>query len=263
MREQARHVLIVFLLGAGLALIPVDGVAQVQSRPPDPMRFLKWPLQDAQAMVESLRIEQAMTAIGYSGFMLLVAQYDEPLTSRAAQIPRNRVVRIVEEVGNVRAIRPAALAIFAGTLLTDNHRLQDAAFTSFQSVIFANLMTSALKTVFGRARPWQELGAHTFRPFSGNTSFPSGHATTAFAFLTPWVLYAPRSVRPILLGIAAGTAFSRMATNVHWFTDVVTGSAIGFFTGLYLTNRHQSAAPRIRVIPMVGPQRVGVQLRLR
>ncbi|MFT4605367.1 MAG: membrane-associated phospholipid phosphatase, partial [Rhodothermales bacterium] len=39
--------------------------------------------------------------------------------------------------------------------------------------------------------------------------------------------------------LAGATAFSRMASNVHWFSDVVAGSAIGFTTAWLLTRRHQ------------------------
>jgi undecaprenyl-diphosphatase len=120
-----------------------------------------------------------------------------------------------------------------------------------------------LKSAFGRARPFQNQGALEFRPFSGNTSFPSGHSTTAFAFITPWLLYYPNAFTPGLLVLGAGTAFTRLLTDNHWFTDIVAGSAIGFATAYVLTNRHRREDQRVMVAPSLGLEHVGVTVAVR
>lgn len=204
-------------------------------------------------------------AAGGGAVLLITARHDVALTSDLTNLerePSRLLVRIVEEFGNVRAVRPFAGAVFLGTLMTDDHRLQDAAFTSFEAVVLGNLITSGLKTAFGRARPFQNEGAMSFRPLSGNTSFPSGHATTAFAFVTPWLLYYPNAITPGLVVLGAGTAFTRMITHNHWFTDVVAGSAIGFATAYVLTKRHQAAYQRIQMTPTIGPEQIGFSLSL-
>jgi membrane-associated phospholipid phosphatase len=237
-----------------------------QSAYSDPYRFWKWPGGDAAALVSSLTSRSALYAAAGGGVLLLAAKHDQEVTadlSSFAPEPADLLVRVIEEFGNEHAVRPVAGVIFIGTLFTSNERLQDAAFTSLEAVVFAGLMTNGLKSAFGRARPWQEVGALTFKPFSGNTSFPSGHATTAFAFVTPWLLYYPNALTPGLLILGAGTAFSRLMTNNHWFTDVVAGSAIGFFTAYFLVQRHERNTRRLVVAPSLGLHHVGMTFSLK
>jgi undecaprenyl-diphosphatase len=59
-----------------------------------------------------------------------------------------------------------------------------------------------------------------------STSFPSGHAASAFAFLTGTALESPRT-GAVLAPVAAGVAYSRSFNGVHYPFDVVCGAAIG------------------------------------
>src|SRR5262249_11822308 len=62
-------------------------------------------------------------------------------------------------------------------------------------------------------------------------SYPSGHATNAFAIAaalseelggaTPWIAYP----------IATGAAWSRVNDEAHWVSDVVMGAALGIVAG--------------------------------
>lgn len=98
----------------------------------------------------------------------------------------------------------------------------------FASTIVAGLTTGAIKISVGRLRPDVTDNPYIFKPFSGNDAFPSGHATLAFALATSlseeihntWVSAA-------LYTGAAGTAWSRLNDQKHWFSDVLMGSAIG------------------------------------
>lgn len=232
----------------------------------DPYRFWKWPVEDAVSLTKSVTPKVALVAAAGGAILLVAARHDAKLTADLSDLdppPAELLVRVVEEFGNVRSVRPLAGAIFLGSLMTNNPQMQDAAFTSFEAVILANLITSSLKTAFGRARPYQGEGAREFKPFSGNTSFPSGHATTAFAFVTPWLLYYPNALTPGLVVLGAGTAFTRMLTDNHWFTDVVAGSAIGFATAYFLTQRHQSTNDRVRLTPSLGPDQVGLTVAVK
>lgn len=253
--------MLLIMITASLLTAPVKG----QDADVDPYRFWKWPAEDAVALAGALSSEESVFLLGTSGLLFLTIRHDAELTHEFSKVGSHSrlLVRAVEEMGNVRSVRPFAGVLFLGSLLTDNQRFQDAAFTSLESVVLANLITSGLKTAFGRARPFQDKGAIDFRPFSGNTSFPSGHATTAFAFVTPWLMYYPNAFTPGLLILGAGTAFTRLITRNHWFSDVLAGSAIGFSTAFVLTRRHQDAEDRVQIAPSLGMDHIGMSVAFR
>jgi membrane-associated phospholipid phosphatase len=63
-------------------------------------------------------------------------------------------------------------------------------------------------------------------PMPESTSFPSGHAASAFAFAYAVGRHYPALAVPIRL-LASGVAYSRVHTGVHYPGDVVLGSVIG------------------------------------
>jgi hypothetical protein len=132
----------------------------------------------------------------------------------------------------------APVVAFGVAALADDEKMKDASFTSFQAILYAGAITRVLKETAGRSRPETGDAPQRFKPFSGNSSVPSGHATIAFALLTPWVHYYDHPASYALYGLAAGTAVSRIVRDKHWPTDVVTGGAIGFLMARYLSNRH-------------------------
>ena len=66
-------------------------------------------------------------------------------------------------------------------------------------------------------------------PMPGSTSFPSGHAASAFAFAYAVGRHLPVLGLPIRL-LAAGVAYSRVHTGVHYPGDVVLGAILGAAT---------------------------------
>jgi undecaprenyl-diphosphatase len=75
-------------------------------------------------------------------------------------------------------------------------------------------------------------------------SFPSGHATTAFAVAAALAWAAPAR-RRLWLGVAAGVGLSRILLNAHFASDVLGGAAIGWWagrSGLRLVERFAPAA---------------------
>jgi len=236
----------------------VDVGAQLRS---DPLRFLEWPVEDAAGLIGGFSGAEWIATAGTGIGLVYLSRYDQGLTDEVVGITEGTHIAIVEEFGNVKVIRPMGAVILIGALMSGNDRFQDAAFTSLEAVIYSNLVTNFLKTAVGRSRPYQQEGPSEFQPFAGGTSFPSGHATTAFAFLTPWFLYYPGVPGAVLLVVATATAFSRMATNFHWFSDVVGGSAVGFLTARALVRRHQGRSGRIDIQPTLGPTGVGLELR--
>lgn len=228
----------------GVICLTSGYTAEAQSE--DPLRFLHWTTGDIIAVPQgTLKLQTGLTLGVATGGILAVSHFDRRFSREAEDFanrtPR-RMRRILHEAGNANIIRPMAAVLFVGSLTSGNVVFQDAAFTSLEAIVLANLLTNGLKLVVGRARPHDDLGPNSLKPFSGDRSFPSGHATTVFAFTTPWLLYYPGIVSGGLFALGIGTATVRMADRYHWFSDVLGGALIGFGTGYLLSRRHQRLA---------------------
>jgi undecaprenyl-diphosphatase len=88
-----------------------------------------------------------------------------------------------------------------------------------------------------RVEPEQFEGRHV--PMPTSTSFPSGHAASAFAFASAVSQELPRIAVPIGL-LAGAVAYSRVHTGVHYPGDVVIGSIIGAGTAATLSGHRRA-----------------------
>jgi membrane-associated phospholipid phosphatase len=108
----------------------------------------------------------------------------------------------------------------------------------FIGVGFPSLVTTIVKRMIGRSRPehLEAVGAFDFRTMSWldwtYQSFPSGHATTAFALCFVVSFLAPRSF-PWMLGMAVLVGLSRIVVGAHYATDVIGGAIVGVL-GAYI-----------------------------
>jgi membrane-associated phospholipid phosphatase len=112
-----------------------------------------------------------------------------------------------------------------------------AARDGLASIALASLLANqGVKPLVRRTRPEHATTAERRRVrMPGSTSFPSGHAASAFAFATAAGRALPPAA-PLLVPLAAVVAYSRVHTGVHYPTDVAAGAALGVVCGL--------AAPR-------------------
>ena len=250
-----------------LASLFVLGTQSICAQDSD--RFLRWAYQDAAGLVTEFSARSPLLVIGATASLAALSPADPRVlggVQRTYTGSFGSYLDTANRLGDPEIKYPVA-SIFVVSLFTDNERFQDASFTSAQSLLYAGLITMSLKTAFGRARPESGYHEQAFSPFSGNTSFPSGHTTAAFAIVTPWVMYYPGPVTYSLFALSTGTAVARIARGKHWPTDVVAGAAIGFFTGRYLSRRHQSEngnqGPRLRVSPEISTTASGIRLSYR
>ena len=234
-------------------------------------RFLDWAYEDGRAVLAESGPRATGFLLGAAGIAALAPDLDESVRRGVAPLreaPAYAVLDRVNVLGDRRMLLVAG-GVFAGSLLGESTRFQDAAFTSLQAGLMASAATGAMKAAFGRVRPAHSSEAEVFEPFSAHTSFPSGHTTLALALTVPWAYYYPNPLTACLVLAGAGTGAARIVKNRHWSSDVVVGAAIGTLTAAWLARRHLRAAdgpaPGIEPIfgwgPASGRTHLGVRVR--
>jgi membrane-associated phospholipid phosphatase len=120
----------------------------------------------------------------------------------------------------------------AGVINNDKGTRQNALYIASSSAVNL-LLTTVIKKIVKRPRPF--LGKirinAVYQP--GSTSFPSGHASSSFTTATAlsqvyskWYVIAPAYLW------AGSVSYSRMYLGVHYPTDVATGAILGTGTAL-------------------------------
>jgi membrane-associated phospholipid phosphatase len=116
----------------------------------------------------------------------------------------------------------------------------------FAAIALPSLFANIVKNMIGRARPFvagNDIWA--YEPFTWHAryaSFPSGHATTAFAALVAIGAIFPQA-RALMWIYAVLMAFSRVIVTAHHPSDVIAGAIFGA-VGAYLV-RNWFAARRL------------------
>ncbi|GAC1400407.1 MAG: hypothetical protein NVSMB68_15370 [Thermoanaerobaculia bacterium] len=176
----------------------------------------------------------------------------------------DRFARDVTPFGGHRAL-DLSLLMIAGGALSGQTSTRDAGRDALEAELWAaGVVTPALKHVFGRARPNQNEGAHSFHPLSAHhQSFPSGHATNAFAFATAVAGHYDNWLVPaIVYSIASGVAVSRVNDRAHFASDVLAGALIGRAVAKGVIARHTTTHMSWSVAPAVLHDRLAFIVRV-
>jgi undecaprenyl-diphosphatase len=109
------------------------------------------------------------------------------------------------------------------------HAVVAAALASIVALEVAHVISS----FWDRPRPYEaHPGAtHLFVSSSPDPSFPSDHATVAFAIAVS-ILLRKRRLGLAVLGMAFVVGLSRVVVGVHYPTDVLAGAVIGSLAAL-------------------------------
>jgi membrane-associated phospholipid phosphatase len=112
------------------------------------------------------------------------------------------------------------------------------------STLATTVIKDQLKFAFGRTWPdsWgpgivslvrdNVYGFHFFQSGTSFESFPSGHAAAVAAILSVIWIFFPKLRAICTIGVLA-TDIGLVALNLHFLSDVVAGSFVGFSTGLF------------------------------
>ena len=190
-------------------------------------------------------------AVGFTGLTIAMFPVDRSIArrltnerSKANQF-LNRASKGVEVIADPGSIIIGSSLYVIGRV-THHPGIEDLGWHGTEAVLFGSSITWIVKGLAGRARPFA-TGDTTARDFKfgggfGNAdrqSFPSGHATAAFAAAAAVTSEAERAwpghfwlVAPAMFGGASLVGVSRMYHDKHWASDVVLGAAVGTFSGL-------------------------------
>jgi membrane-associated phospholipid phosphatase len=168
----------------------------------------------------------------------------------------------------------AGVAMYGVGRIAHFDRVADLGLHSTEAIVASAGVTYLIKGLAGRERP-SHAGVNDPDDFAfgagfragGRSSFPSGHATAAFATATVVTLethrWWPKStwyIAPIMYGGASMVGVARLYSNAHWASDVVMGAGIGTLTGLkvfrynHLTHENNRANRwLLTAIPSVSP----------
>lgn len=127
------------------------------------------------------------------------------------------------------------------------------------AAILSGIVTTSLKRITNVPRPGES---------DNRDSFPSGHASLAFATATVLADEYP-TARPIWYLWAASVAASRVALNRHRVIEIVAGAAVGTWAALavldtdrsimkHLTKEFQIGSIEFQFLPRVHPRGITV-----
>ena len=139
----------------------------------------------------------------------------------------------------------AALAAYMGGRVFDKPAMTAAGADLIQAQVLAASLTQGIKFAVQRTRPDGEA-----------RSFPSGHASAAFATAAVVHQHFGRQAAIPAYAIAVYTSTSRLQANSHYASDVIVGATLGLIVGR--TVSLEIAQSRLQLTPT--PIRGGVLL---
>lgn len=195
---------------------------------------------------------------------LAMHKYDRALARRLQMPDAQERLFARHQATNLRLLgEPGSLIIGAAMYgigkAWGNERMADLGLHGTEAILLGLGVTAVGKTVAGRQRPYADVNDPSNWGFGRGLkedkyrSFPSGHSTMGFAAASAvsaetmrWWPDTRWIIGPVMYGGAALIGVSRMYNNKHWASDVVTGAAIGTFSGLKVV-RYSHSHPNNRI----------------
>jgi len=124
--------------------------------------------------------------------------------------------------------------------LKNDDQMSETGLLSGEAAINATAVSYFIKNVTRRERPYQQNGTGTF--FQGGSSFPSEHAAIAWSIASVMAHEYPGTFTKILAyGLATGISATRVTGQQHFPSDVVVGSALGWYFGRQVYRAHHDS----------------------
>lgn len=211
--------------------------------------------------------------LGATGFLLLADNTIQNAAQKNHTVFQDNAVKIGDYYGN--GIFSAGLGgtLYLTGLIFQHNNARITGRILLEALAASGITVQILKILIGRSRPYKDNGNTFFKPFNSNNDFnslPSGHTIIAFTVSTVLSeridnIYASLG----LYGLAALTAYQRIYTDNHWFTDTVVGAVLGYSIGKFFTSLHEDddtnngkTSHLLNMYPMVGNNNIGIGIFL-
>ncbi len=179
----------------------------------------------------------------------------------------NDITKIGQYYGEVVPAVSLSAGIYAAGLIFNERSVSLTGRLLAESLLYSGTLNILLKFLFSRSRPYNNRGNTDFGNYNFNNDFyslPSGHTTVAFTVSTVLSERIDNTYITIgLYGLAALTAYQRMYSDNHWFSDTVLGAAIGTVIGravvkLNNSDSYECREPCLTIYPISGGYALGL-----
>ncbi|MCU1336242.1 MAG: phosphoesterase, PA-phosphatase related [Bryobacterales bacterium] len=184
-------------------------------------------------------VEDAIPWIAVGGATAALIASDH-WTSR--QLPNTvdqvSISKDVSQLGAGYTVIPIAAGFYIGGAFAHNEKARETGVLGAEAIVDAVIVGEVLKLATQRQRPLDGNGNGRF--FAGGSSFPSGHSAVSWALASVVAHEYNKNVfYPIAAyGLASLVSLSRLSGQQHFASDVVAGSAMGWFIGRYVFKTH-------------------------
>ncbi|HWF11969.1 MAG TPA: phosphatase PAP2 family protein [Bryobacteraceae bacterium] len=148
-------------------------------------------------------------------------------------------------IGSGYSLIPISAGFYFIGAGTHDEKVRETGLLAFETLIDTEIAVEVLKIVADRSRPYQNNGTGRFEDNpSGRWSsgFPSGHAISTWALASIVAHEYPHSkIIPLAAyGLALTVSVARVGARQHFSSDVVAGSAMGWFIGDFVYGKRHN-----------------------
>src|SRR3984893_2043472 len=231
---------------AGKPDAPVERASQWEDRENSVgLHLLKNIAEDQKALwigPKNLRWVDADWLVPMGGAAAAIFATDSPYSRHLSNSPnRIKYSKDLSNYGIASMIGIGGGLYLWGHLTHDDHKIETGILAG-EAAIDTLAPVYAMKYAFGRERPLQDNYQGRFG--QGGVSFPSQHAAAAWSIASVIAHEYPGPLTSLFVyGLASAVSASRITGKQHFASDVLVGSAIGWFEGMYVYRKHHD--PRI------------------
>jgi capsule assembly protein Wzi/PAP2 superfamily protein len=156
----------------------------------------------------------------------------------AKQVPASHIStsKSISDYGTYSLIGLGGTSFILGHVTHDD-RLQETGLLSDEAAINATAVAYLLKAITQRQRPLDGNEHGNF--FQGGASFPSEHSAIAWSMASVWAHEYPGWFSQMAAyGLASTITVTRVTAKQHFPSDVIVGSALGWYFGRQVYRAH-------------------------